>query len=191
MPDYNYTVEFLLDGKTRNICIRELSRNVEAAFPGELFKVRLAPGLAGVTILTENSLVEATLSQVVTDHKASGEALSLETNKTKGILEVDRRTQELITQGFVYATKTFSLSLEAQINWTNVPAVAATLTYPHRTYVKDDTDYHDFADSTELMAAYLAAVSTKQSHRNSGNTLKGQINDAVDQAALGAIVDSR
>ena len=56
--------------------------------------------------------------------------MSLEELKTYRYSEIDNRTGELIGQGFTYATKTFSLSLNAQINISALNQSRDELTYP-------------------------------------------------------------
>jgi hypothetical protein len=107
--------------------------------------------------------------------------------------EVDIKTEQLIGQGFTYATKVFSLSSNAQ---TNILALDNTkddpaLTYPISYNTIDDLDSYDIADSTDLHNMYLTALTTVRGHQDSGTVLKTQIRDAIDIAAINTIIDNR
>jgi len=106
---------------------------------------------------------------------------------------IDQKTGELISNGFVYATLTFSLSQNAQIN---ILALDETrddpaLTYPIVYNTIDDLDSYDVVDATDLHTMYLTALATKKGVMDSGTALKQQIRDAVDIAAVNAIEDNR
>ena len=115
----------------------------------------------------------------------------LPARKSARKLGVDIRTQTLIAEGFTHASKIFSLSLAAQINWTNAGLNPTALIYPYRVSTKDDLDFHDFADATEMQIAYGVALTIKANHLTAGADLKKDINDATTQAALDAVVDTR
>jgi hypothetical protein len=107
--------------------------------------------------------------------------------------EIDKRTGELILQGYVYSSKTFSLSETAQ---TNILALDNTrddpaLTYPITYNTIDDLDTYSVVDSTDLHNMYLTALATKKSHLDSGTVLKQQVRDAVDKAAVDLVIDNR
>lgn len=107
--------------------------------------------------------------------------------------EIDERTYELISEGFTYAGKIFSLSENAQ---TNILALDNTkddpaLAYPIVYNTIDDLDTYNVADATDLHNMYLTALATKKGHLDSGTSLKQQIRDAVDEAAVDAIIDNR
>lgn len=106
---------------------------------------------------------------------------------------IDARTSELIEQGFSYASKTFSLSGNAQ---TNILAIFTTrshaaLTYPIAYSTIDDLDSYNIVDATDAENMYLTALATKRGHLDSGNALKDSIRAAVDEAGVDAVVDNR
>lgn len=105
--------------------------------------------------------------------------------------EIDSRSGELISEGFVYGGKTFSLSSNAQLNLTGADSARADLTYPVTWNNIDDTDTLDVADATDMHNMYLQALGTKKAHLDSGTALKEQIRNAVDRAAMEAVVDNR
>ena len=112
--------------------------------------------------------------------------------KARRYEEVDKRTQELISEGFVYDSVTFSLSSMAQTNWIGMKQAAdlSLLTYPFAVSTKDDGEY-ELDDLADLDAFYQTALGVKITHLGSGRALKVSIKDAVDEAALDAIVDNR
>lgn len=107
--------------------------------------------------------------------------------------QIDRKTGELVSAGFSYGGKTFSLSANAQINilaldeTRNDPA----LTYPIEYNTINDLDSYSVVDADDLHNMYLTALATKKGIIDSGTTIKQQIRDAVDIAAVNAIVDNR
>ncbi len=105
--------------------------------------------------------------------------------------EIDKRTGELISEGFVYATKTFSLSLSAQINISALNQSKDTLSYPIDYNTIDDSGVYQVIDSTDMGNMYMAALATKKGHLDSGSTLKAQVRSAIDKTAVNAIIDNR
>lgn len=105
--------------------------------------------------------------------------------------EIDNKTGELIGQGFVYATKTFSLSTSAQINISALNQSKDVLTYPIEYNTIDDQDVYQVVDATDMGNMYMAALTVKKGHLDSGSALKAQVRAAVDIAAVNAVVDNR
>jgi DNA polymerase I-like protein with 3'-5' exonuclease and polymerase domains len=107
--------------------------------------------------------------------------------------QIDARTGELIKLGFVYSGKTFSLSQNAQINILGLDNAKddPALTYPISYNTIDDLDSYDVVDSNDIHSMYLTALATKKSATDSGTSLKKQVRDAADVAAVNAIVDNR
>lgn len=105
--------------------------------------------------------------------------------------QIDQRTGELISAGYTYATKQFSLSQNAQLNLTGADNARTDLTYPVTWNSIDDTDTYDVTDATDLHNMYLTALGTKKAHLDSGTALKDQIRAAVDIPAVDAVVDNR
>lgn len=119
--------------------------------------------------------------------------LSLENYKLLKYNAIDRRTGELISQGYTYGTKQFSLSSGAQ---TNILALDNTkddpsLTYPIKYNNIDDSDTYDVIDATDLHSMYLTALATKKGHLDSGTALKDQVRSASNEAGVDAIIDNR
>lgn len=119
--------------------------------------------------------------------------VSLDDYKQLRYKEIDNRTGELISQGFTYQSKVFSLSANAQ---TNILALDNTrddpaLTYPIKYNTIDDLDSYDVVDSTDLHTMYLTALSTKKGHVDSGTTLKTSVRNATTKAEVDAVIDNR
>lgn len=121
----------------------------------------------------------------------SPETLTLDEYKSMKINEIDDRTGELIAQGFVYATKTFSLSKNAQTNLLGLKLNKDVLTYPKRWNNIDDTDFYDITDATDAENFHLSAMNTWTGHVDSGTTLKDSVRAATDKAGVDAVVDNR
>jgi len=139
----------------------------------------------------ENSLT--LLEQDVKENIDSYLDLNLEDYKKLRYKEIDARTVELIDQGYVYKTKIFSLSSNAQ---TNILALDSTrdepsLTYPIIYNTIDDNESYSIIDSTDLHNMYMTALGTKKIHLDSGTNLKNSIRDAVSEEAVDSIIDNR
>jgi len=109
--------------------------------------------------------------------------------KRKKRREIDRRTQALISNGFVYATKTFSLSIKAQLNWMGIGINKDRISYPHEVSRKNGTV--DIADAAEAQEIADLAFDTKQGHVKSGATHKKNVNALTTVSDVNAYVDPR
>jgi len=121
---------------------------------------------------------------------ADDDPANLDPHKEVRYQEIDKRTRELITVGFVHATKTFSLSEQAQSKWHGKYNARADVTFPFDVATIDN-DAHTVADGAEAKTMYLLVVNTVNGHIESGGALKKSIFDAVDKAAVDAVVDTR
>jgi hypothetical protein len=119
--------------------------------------------------------------------------LDLNDYKKLRYCDIDKRTGELISAGFVYQSKIFSLSQNAQINilaldeTRNDPA----LEYPIKYNTIDDLESYNVVDADDLHSMYLTALATKKGHVDSGTNLKTSIRDAATKADVDAIIDNR
>ena len=107
--------------------------------------------------------------------------------------EIDRKTNELISNGFTYASTSFSLSTPGQIN---ILALDETrddpaLSYPIEYNASDNLTVYYIPDSTDLHSMYLTALATKKSILDSGTSLKQQITNAQTESEVDAIIDNR
>lgn len=115
-------------------------------------------------------------------------SMSLEELKNYRYAEIDKKTSELITQGFTFDGHTFSMSTNAQINWSNFPNLPDGL-FP-LTVMDIMEEVYSLALADKLNF-YLSALNYKNTQLQSGSVLKAQIKAAVDTAAVNAIIDNR
>ena len=117
--------------------------------------------------------------------------MDLPTLKSYRYGEIDFKTGTLIADGFVYDSKTFSLSANAQSNLLGAYSAKELLTYPVSWNVKDDSETYQIADATEMATFFMTALAAKKAQQNSGTVLKAQITVAVDIPAVNVIIDNR
>ena len=102
--------------------------------------------------------------------------------------EIDNNTQNLIFNGFSYANKTWSLSLTAQINWSNLPSIPQSFFPLSLLSINGEVYQLPYA---ERMNFYLTAVGIKNSHLQSGSLLKVQIDTLTTIEDLINFTDNR
>ncbi len=119
--------------------------------------------------------------------------VALPVAKQDKIVDIDRRTEELISLGFTYSAKQFSLSLPSQSKMIASHQIKddPAFTYPANWNSIDDTDVYAIVDAADLDAFYLTAIGTIRAHLDSGTVLKDGVRAAADVAAVDAVVDSR
>jgi len=107
--------------------------------------------------------------------------------------QIDKRTEELILSGYDYGGTLMSSSLNSQANLMAVhkDRNEAWLSYPITFSSKDNLSSISIANATELNNLYLAFLSHKKGHMDSGNVLKDQVRAATTKGAVDAIIDSR
>ena len=102
------------------------------------------------------------------------DASTLEEAKEMKIAQIDSRTQELIFEGFSFAGLHWSLSINAQINWGNLPQLPQGA-FPLPIQDVNGNDYNlQYADRLNF---YYAAVGAKNTHLQSGSVLKREVSD--------------
>lgn len=121
------------------------------------------------------------------------ECLDLDAYKAHRINEINERTGELIANGYVWAGKTFPLSINGQINLLGLVNAAqlGMLTFPIDLNTINDEDRHPIADSTEVYQIFGTALGTKKAILDGGTELKEAVMNAADETAVAAIVDNR
>ena len=115
-------------------------------------------------------------------------SMTLEELKSYRCIEIDVRTQELIAQGFTFDGHTFSMSTNAQINWSNFPNLPDGL-FPLTVMDKNDAVY--VLALADKLNFYLSALNFKNTQLQSGSVLKGEVKAAIDAPAVNAIIDNR
>lgn len=126
----------------------------------------------------------------VTTAPVPDDAVYLAHLKQKRYDEIDLKTETLIAQGFTYDGHVFSLSSEAQINWTNLYQARALFTYPMDATTKDQ-DAYSIADVATVEAFYQTGLGTVQYHLDGGRVLKVAVKAATTKAEIDAVVDNR
>ena len=86
--------------------------------------------------------------------------------------QIDKRTQELIFEGFSFAGLHWSLSINAQINWINLPQLPE-IVFPLAIQDINGNNYN--LEYSDRMNFYYTSVNIKNTHLQSGNALKKQI----------------
>lgn len=94
---------------------------------------------------------------------------SLQDLKTTAISEVDSQTEANILKGFTFGGLTFSMSTNAQINWSNFPNLPSQV-FPLSIMSKDDQEY--LLSESNKMNFYLSALGYKNACLQAGNAKK-------------------
>ena len=121
------------------------------------------------------------------------ESDSLELYKKEKSELINDRTVELVSNGYSFGGKVFSLSKNAQ---TNILALFATkdnpaLTYPVEFNTIDDLEKYSAANAPTIEGMYLTALGTKKAHLDSGSILKDAVRAATTKAEVDLVVDNR
>lgn len=118
---------------------------------------------------------------------------NLQNIKNVRYTEIDKKTTKLISDGFTFSKKQFSLSSSAQNTLTGLYAIRdeVGLSYPILWNTLDDSDIFELSDSDMVKIFYLTAVATYRAHLDSGTVLKNSIRLAEDRAIIDSIIDER
>lgn len=115
--------------------------------------------------------------------------------KAGKVAAIDARTTELISQGFTFANKQFSMSEAAQRNWIALSSGLANglLPFPMAVSTIDESS-HVLASGNELKAflgAYLTYQADPSQPLGAGRNLKELVNACSTIEEVEAIVDDR
>jgi hypothetical protein len=154
------------------------------------------PGIAFAIddVMTEKGFELNLVATGITDPDGTQ---TLDSVKTRWFFQIDRRTSELIAEGFTFAAKTFSLNITAQAALLgmmcaiNNPTLAPMLTWPVNWNTKDDFNYHAIPDAATFETFYITAMGTYRNWLDTGTALKDQVRAATTIAEVEAIVDPR
>lgn len=102
--------------------------------------------------------------------------------------EIDKNTQDLIFKGFTYAELLWSMSITAQINWSNLPSIPESL-YPINLLSQSDDIY--ILSFEKRMNFYLTAVGYKNGLLQSGSMLKMQVETKTNINEVINFIDNR
>ena len=132
---------------------------------------------------------ETALNALVLAH---GE-VTLATYKSIKSDAIDTRSEEIISAGYTYAGKQFSLSANAQTNILAMHTIREdpAVTYPVTFNTIDDDDVYNVANSADMHGMFLTALGTKKAVLDSGTALKDSVRTATDKAGVDAVVDNR
>lgn len=140
-------------------------------------------------ILGNSIINEPILDSIVYNHDAFG----LESQKKTKIEAVDKRTVELISEGFNFGGKNFSLSIPAQSNLTNVMTNRDIFNSMGMFPISMSTTDNDLYGLSyeNVIPFWGAGMTVVKTAYNGGGLLKKQIKDAVNKGELDAIIDNR
>lgn len=138
-----------------------------------------------LSIVCETVTNQYALDSVIHNHKA----LTLSDNKASRIIEIDNRTDDIIAVGFPFDNQTFSLSLEAQMNWSGLYTFRSIFSWPMGVTTLTNTTYELAEES--LIPFIVTASTVIATAIGTGRALKIAINAATTQEELDAVVDSR
>lgn len=142
-----------------------------------------------VTIFGDSFDDELSLDILITNH----EIITLEEYKQLRYNEIDARTGKIISEGYIFDGNLFSLSTQAQNNWTNINVKKETFNalgmFPLKISTKDSNVYMlEYVDCDAFWGAGMIAVKTPY---NEGGDLKKLIYDATTKAEIDLIIDNR
>jgi len=130
----------------------------------------------------------ATLDTIIAAQNAD---VLLEALKVQRRKEIDKRTTELVADGFEFAGITFSASVESQARIMACVIAGANAPFPIRWMSKDDTEYYDVEDADTMAAFYATGLGTLKDKIDLGTNLKIQINAATSVEMVNSIEDPR
>lgn len=103
----------------------------------------------------------------------------------KHLIELqDKKTEDLILSGFNFDGNLFSLSINAQINWSNLLNIPSAM-FPLNLSTKDDKIY--ILNFNNLQNFYFTALGRKNECLQLGNLIKKRINECVTTEELDLI----
>jgi hypothetical protein len=164
-----------LTGMANNSLVWHIGESCFFAFMADYGKGDVKPSLGGGYWVKEINIRGLNLAE----YKAHRNVL------------IDQKTSNLIALGYVYKGYTFPLSQNGQINLLGMMEVKDLLTYPVALNNIEDTAVYNIVDATDLTNLYLTALATKKARLDAGTALKTQVNAAIDEAAVAAIIDNR
>jgi hypothetical protein len=86
---------------------------------------------------------------------------------------IDNKTGQLISEGFTFDGKKFSMSNNAQINWAVLKMIKDDITYPYPVSTIDDDEY--LVQQADFETFLNTAIGFKETLLSAGRELKKQI----------------
>lgn len=137
----------------------------------------------------ETYLGDSHYGMVCSNHTDSFERL-----KEIKLSEIDSKTQELISRGFTFDERAFSLSDNAQRNWIGIAAGIASGLYTEANFPFPLSDIQNaqYDLTWENAISFLDTVKNAIGNAKvSGTILKQSVLDASDQQELDLVIDNR
>lgn len=192
MTDYVFVRN--LYGSYYDIAELTLARDIEAVILAKSFKI-ITVG-SSCTIAFSESLTpeeESTLNATVFAHRSIG---ALEAAKQSKFDNVERRTQELIDQGFEFPPESgYLFPTDDDMKITLGALYAARdepyIQYPVTWATMDREHSIDLLSASDVTAFYLTGLAYIRACKDSGMTVKAAIIAATTIAEVSAIVDPR
>lgn len=122
-----------------------------------------------------NSIFHAVNEQHPDEYTLDGE---LDNHKEHVFSSIDKRTREKIGEGFIYEGMIFSLSSNAQTNYTGMLAGRELLDYPVTINARDDTEKLQLDDEEAVRTFCGAALKAAREYINLGSELKEEVRQA-------------
>ena len=146
--------------------------------------------------LEDGTLIAEALVETSPAWLAANPLPTLAQVKAKKLEDIDKRTKQLIAQGFEFPAASgqiFSLSADAQrsIQGLNHARDLPEFTFPVEWNTEDDTGKISIADSATAHNFFLVALATYRGHLDSGTPIKDQVRTAATTADVDAVTDSR
>lgn len=112
--------------------------------------------------------------------------------KRRKLLAIDNKTQAIIARGFTYDDEKFSLSSNAQLNWSVLygRCIGGDLDFPYSVTTRND-DQYTFNDDVSFKAFCDQAVYAVGYQIEFGRQLKLAVQSCETKEQLNAIVDPR
>lgn len=112
----------------------------------------------------------------------------VERKKDELYLKVDFNTEQAIFAGFTFDGKLFSMSLSAQINWSNLLFIPEAM-YPITINTKNDNDSYSLTYANR-QSFYGTVLNFKNTCLQTGNTIKNDIRNCTTLEELQIIEDT-
>ena len=190
MSKHDY-IRSVVDGAW-DLTAGDLAKKVEVALPGKMFRVNC--GDTSVAVEFDDELLPAdvvVVDQEVSDLQAAFDALpKYKKHKTE---EIDKKTDELIAKGFLFAGVCFSASDNARqrIIACDLMRDDPNTVYPIAWNSHDDTDKFSIPNSATMHAFALTAMGTLRAHIDSGTAFKDSVRGASSIFEVDLVVDDR
>lgn len=113
--------------------------------------------------------------------------VSLDVKKKESIDRIDEIVKQSIVSGFVFQDKIFSMSVEAQINWSNLMMIPEGY-FPLKVNTKDDTVYE--LSIEDRSSFYMAALGHKTYHLNVGTQRKQMVLACESNEEIDSLMES-